>query len=133
MTFIGAACLLALWLLGSSSRPAGASISGIGQSARCADRTDLVGTCFRVHGRLSFYNGNPSFRVWPVGTTRLLGLEPDERPTVPDNVAGFLDRVVRGDVNLFGDFRVCPLTPERLGEMRRVCMDSASNLVARKR
>jgi hypothetical protein len=26
-----------------------------------------------VHGRLMYYNGTPSFRVWVVGTNRLLG------------------------------------------------------------
>jgi hypothetical protein len=33
-----------------------------------------VAKCFVVHGRLSFYNGAPSARIWKIGTKRILGV-----------------------------------------------------------
>jgi hypothetical protein len=32
------------------------------------------GECFWVRGRLSAANGNPTFRIWPIGTHRMLGV-----------------------------------------------------------
>jgi hypothetical protein len=30
--------------------------------------------CYRTHGRLSVYNGSPSFRIWQIGTRHVLGV-----------------------------------------------------------
>ena len=95
----------------------------------CKADPRVVGECFRVHGRLSFYNGNPSFRIWWVGTPRILGVNDDEDPIAPDKIAGHLST----DKDIFGDFVVCPLTVERAGWMRRVCVESAEHLVVRAR
>src|SRR5689334_2514264 len=54
---------LALWLFAAAS-PAPA----------CKANPDLAGKCFVVHGRLRAYNGNPTYRIWPAGTRRLLGV-----------------------------------------------------------
>jgi len=40
----------------------------------CKDHPMLSGPCFKVRGRMSFFNGNPSARIWPVGTKRMLGI-----------------------------------------------------------
>jgi hypothetical protein len=74
---IGAVALIAAWVprtatSGSADRP----VDSVDQISHCSDRRDLVGACFTVRGRLSVYNGNPSVRIWPIGTTRLLGLDP---------------------------------------------------------
>lgn len=34
---------------------------------------------------------------------------------------------------VFADYEVCPLTPDRPGEMRHVCLAAATNLMIRKR
>ena len=31
-------------------------------------------TCYWTHGRLNFYNGAPSYRIWKIGTKRILGV-----------------------------------------------------------
>ncbi len=33
---------------------------------------------------------------------------------------------------VYGDFEVCPFTPEREGEMRFVCIESATHLVVKR-
>ena len=99
----------------------------------CGARSDLVGSCYRVRGRVLFYNGTPSFRMWPVGTHRLLGLQPDEQPMVPDNVQRLLPSVVDGKGALFGNFLVCPVTREEAGRMQRICVESATDLILRPR
>ena len=102
----------------------------------CRTRSDLVGRCFVVHGRLSVYNGTPSIRLWPIGTKRLLGvLDPKDisaepgRNTIPPAVESKLDF----DKDVFGDFVVCPLTRSRPGRMQTVCIESGKNLAVRKR
>ena len=41
---------------------------------RCKGNPALVGQCFTIHGRLRAYNGNPTFRIWPIGTRRIVGV-----------------------------------------------------------
>lgn len=93
----------------------------------CRSDPRLVGECFRIHGRLRAYNGNPTFRIWRIGTTRILGVADDEHPHVPPNLASHLSF----DREIFGDYLVCPFTPERPGWMRMVCVESAERLVVR--
>ena len=102
----------------------------------CRNRSDVVGKCFTVHGRLSVYNGTPSIRLWPIGTKRLLGvLDPTDisavpgRNTIPTAVASKLDF----DKEVFGDFLVCPLTHSRPGRMQTICIESGKNLFVRSR
>jgi len=44
----------------------------------CSDENKIIGECSEVHGRISFSNGNPSVRIWVVGTKRMLGIEESE-------------------------------------------------------
>jgi hypothetical protein len=78
-----------------------------------------------VHGSMRAYNGNPTFRIWRIGTNRPLGVtgvHPGEEPILPEGLAcGF------GDV--FADFEVCPFTKERPGVVRRVCIEAAKNVI----
>jgi len=93
----------------------------------CKGRSEIVAACFTVHGRLSAYNGAPTFRIWRIGTRRILGVAGGEDPVMPPSLraqAGF-------DADLFGDYEVCPFTPERPGRMQMVCIESASRLVRR--
>jgi len=46
----------------------------------------VVSACFAVHGRLLLYNGSPAFRIWRIGTKRMLGVLASDRsdPEVSD-------------------------------------------------
>ena len=110
----------------------GASRSNDAQS--CRARSDLVGRCFSVHGRLSVHNGTPSIRLWPTGSKRLLGvIDPTDishepGPSVlPLDIKSKLD----WDKDVFGDFEVCPLTKARLGRMQTICIESGRNLIVK--
>ena len=96
----------------------------------CATRPDLSGRCFVVHGRLSAYNGAPTFRLWPVGTKRLIGIVPDEDarklPASIRDEAGFAN-------DIFGRFTVCPFTPARRGVMQFGCIQDVRDARIRTR
>ncbi len=83
----------------------------------------------RVHGRLSVYNGNPSCRIWIVGTKRILGIrEFEEEWQIPAE----LHRILAEDINnrlIYADFVVQPLTGRKDGVMQIVRFESAENIV----
>jgi hypothetical protein len=99
----------------------------------CATSPKRVGACFTVHGRLALWNGAPAFRIWPVGTKRMLGVngaddDPDAAIPIPDAVA----KLRATDMTqVYGDYRVCPFSRGRPGHMQFVCIDGATNLTAR--
>src|SRR5512143_1911904 len=92
----------------------------------CRSDPRVIGPCFPVHGRLHYFNGNPSLRMWRVGSSRYLGIHDDEDPLVPGNLAGCLRGFER---TVYGDFVFCPFTRERRGWMQMGCIESARNLV----
>jgi hypothetical protein len=104
-----------------------------GGPGACAASPKLVDACFTVHGRLSLWNGAPAFRIWPIGTKRMLGVngadnDPDAASPIPDAVA----RLRATDMTqVYGDYRVCPFSVSKPGHMQFVCIDRASNLSAR--
>jgi hypothetical protein len=98
-------------------------------------------SCYWTHGRLSIYNGNPDFRLWKIGTRRILGiysgpgfgpfdagLNEEDDLELPAN----LNKNDFSKVSVFGDFEVCPLAPEKEGRMQPACIESAKNLVSKK-
>ena len=109
-----------------------------GESVRkksCKEHPQLSGPCFQLRGRLSIYNGTPSLRLWPVGTTRLLGIS-EGRFAHPD--IDNIPRQVRArlgslDDEVFADFTVCPFASDKPGVMRLICVESATNIVLRQR
>jgi hypothetical protein len=93
----------------------------------CARRSGLSGPCFLLRGRMQPYNGgSPNIRIWPVGTTRLLGVEQDANETV--NIPPGLEHWLEFGTLIFADFTVCPLTEDKPGYMRIVCVESAQNI-----
>src|SRR4051794_9243734 len=91
----------------------------------CKANPDLVGACFVVRGRLRAYNGTPTFRIWPIGSKRLLGVtgaHPGETPIMPADLG------VSFDHDLMAGFEVCPFSRERAGVMQRVCIERATPL-----
>ena len=91
-----------------------------------------AGPCFWVHGRLFAANGNPTFRVWPIGSKRILGVGGGEDPALPAPVSA-LTQPDAFKVDLYGDFRVCPLTRDRPGWMRMVRINAVRRLLAHTR
>ena len=81
------------------------------------------------------YNGNPTFRIWPRGTHRLLGVinwdyETNEEIDLPPAVVEALTPHAF-DKEVWGNFRVCPREPSRNGTMRPVDLVDARVLVTR--
>ena len=92
------------------------------QGGQCTGRKDKVGECFKVRGRLRAYAGYPRCRIWPVGTSHLLGI--GDPNSLPSNVAcgeGF---------EVYADYLVCPLTGAKPSGIQMVCVASAGNLRA---
>ena len=93
----------------------------------CADSAEIVGACFEVRGRLSFWNGTPTARIWPVGTKRVLGIHND---VLPQEIRSLMTTF---DTELWGSFTVCPFTREQAGKMQLVCVESWRNVAVRER
>ena len=89
--------------------------------APCRADPDVIAACFSVRGRLNLYNGNPAARIWPTGTHRILGVD-DDFP-FPAGLDG-LD----WNNEAWGTFEVCPLTGDRPGVMRMVCVESVKRV-----
>jgi hypothetical protein len=111
--------LVALLLAGA---PAGAP--------QCKGNPAVIGQCFTLHGRLRAYNGNPTFRIWPVGTKRIIGVtgaKPGDEPIMPGDLAcGF-------SCDVLADFEVCPFSASKPGVMQRACIETASKKTIRQR
>ncbi len=95
----------------------------------CREHPQLIGKCFRLHGRLSVYNGAPAVRLWRVGTSRMLGVS-EQRFNDPGyrNLPESLEQKLTQDNEIFGDFLVCPFTRSKPGEMQLICIESATKL-----
>src|ERR1700730_203354 len=94
-------------------------------------------TCYWTRGRLAFYNGNPPYRLWKIGTNRVLGIfsgpsiwpPHDQRDQSNPELPATINSVFRPpDNRIFADFEICPLDPERPGWMQDACIESAKNI-----
>jgi hypothetical protein len=125
-----------------------AAVAAEAPGTGCKESADLVGQCFAVHGRLSWHaNGRPYLQ--PAGTSRLLGFPREVAglrrwlpeavdPTAPGSIyqraaPRASDGVSADEVEVTGDFLVCPVSKEKPRTMRMVCMESAANLALRPR
>jgi len=117
------ACLVMAVILAGASAEADSK-------TQCKGNPKVVGACNVVHGRLRFGNGTPALRIWPIGSKRLLGVtagpvaDDADEPIYPEKVK----KLVRGEEDIYGDYEVCPFTPQKRGEMQMVCINSATNL-----
>ena len=95
-------------------------------------------SCYWTHGRLGVYNGNPSFRVGRIGTTKIVGIhsgpgaqrrdpEDGEHPEFPLNIERLVDGMVNGH-RIFAGFEICPFAPEVRREMQFGCIESARKI-----
>jgi hypothetical protein len=97
-------------------------------------------SCYWTRGRLNYYNGTPAFRLWKIGTHRLLGIYSgpsvdrygldNESPEFPANVD--IDPFHLFDHRIYAGFEVCPLEQERPGAMQAACIESAKNIFVEK-
>jgi hypothetical protein len=98
---------------------------------KCKGNPRVVDACYSVHGRLTRGADTVILRLWPVGTKRILGVtggpELDDAPIWPQNL-----KFEHGYEDIYADFEVCPFTPERKGEMKLVCIESASHVVVKR-
>jgi hypothetical protein len=121
--------------------PQGARLVSGGRKIPCKV-PENASMCYWTRGRLQYYNGTPSYRLWKIGTTRLLGIysgptvwtgdhliRDNENPEYPTNVASVF--APPGN-RIFADFEVCPLEPERAGFMQAACIESAKNIFVEK-
>lgn len=103
-------------------------------------------TCYWTRGRLSLAEGSPPWRMWKVGTQRMLAIHSGPSTWPPHDQSGSLDpsfpanleSAYHTDVKdpylnrVVADFEICPLEPERKGEMQHVCIESAKNIFVQK-
>lgn len=96
-------------------------------------------SCYWARGRLQLSNGTPAYRLWKVGTVRLLGIYSgsgsekinpldNENPELPAELRNYEPLRER----VYADFEVCPLEPEKKGKMQAACIESARNVVFEK-
>jgi hypothetical protein len=105
------------------------------QSNSCATSPKLVAQCFIVHGRLTMANGNPSFRIWQIGTKHVLGVYSGQAADINDleEFPPKIHALIPKDpwqMEIYGDYTVCPFEKARSGWMQDVCIADAAHLVA---
>jgi len=104
-----------------------------GEQPKCKGNPKVMAAGFTVHGRATFGDGTPALRIWPVGTKSLLGVtagpsaDDADDPIVPKNFG-----IPNGALAVYGNFEVCPFTPERQGYTRMVCIESASHVIVKR-
>jgi len=88
----------------------------------CRKDPRVIAACYTVHGRLNNWNGNPTRRIWIVGTKRMLGLrDGTELPVALQKPLSDFDHEV------YGEFEFCPFTPQKSGVMQVGCLAAVSN------
>jgi hypothetical protein len=91
-------------------------------TSSCRNDPRVIAACFQVHGRLSNWNGNPTRRIWVIGTKRMLGLrDGTELPAALEKSLSDFDHEV------VGDFEFCPFTPAKSGVMQVGCLAKVSS------
>ena len=154
--FVAAASLLAVVFAGERGAPPGGQTKAGNQTPQSrkipCKIPENASSCYWSHGRLSIYEGGgPAYRIWKIGTHRMLGVfsGPSRYPPVNDDdifnpeLPRELDRAYEADNQrhrketgimwtvppaVFADFEVCPLRPEREAQMQPVCVEGAKNI-----
>ena len=93
-------------------------------ASTCETNYRIVDECYETRGRLQAANGNPSVRIWKVGTKRVLGVINENLENLPTKVK----EEFSFGVFVFADYKVCPLTKEKPGQMQMVCVESMKNI-----
>ena len=95
----------------------------------CGESPLRRGGCFEVRGRLEAGNGNPSWRIRPAGSHRVLGVLDSLRSPASSENGGLPSEVSRAALQsqlpnnaVLARFTVCPLSRDIPGHMRAVCI-----------
>ncbi len=103
-------------------------------SQTCQSDPDLIGSCFTVQGKVSAWNGAPTYRISLAEKHRILGVTQRPLPaSVPEVLPRQLAEKMNSEVEASGDFLVCPFTTEKPGRMQMVCVQSARNVTFKPR
>src|SRR5437867_9334922 len=96
----------------------------------CQGDSNLVDSCFSIRGQLAGYQGYPDWRIWWVGTKRVLGILGGEEPRIPGEVREILEASTFDfdKSAVYADFLVCPFTKQKPDSMQIVCVESAKNI-----
>ena len=123
------ATLLALALAFVLGRPSYTQADSIPADRVCSSSDSIfVAQCFTVHARLVPGADNILVRIWPVGTTRILGYADGAlKCSLPPKI----DSLMTAEQVVFADVVVRPVTRSRPGYMRFVCIATATRLVVR--
>jgi hypothetical protein len=84
---------------------------------------------FTIHGRLSCYNGGSTFRIWIVGSKRMLYVAGDTTPALARLNEFFADGDAWFKRDIFADFTVEPLVSDIKGHMRPVRIINIKHVV----
>jgi hypothetical protein len=104
--------------------------------------------CYWTRGRLQVTEGAGAWRMWKVGTKRIVDVyngpskfpprtqEEVQDPEFPSNLEKAyrtevprLERLHRATPEpVYADFEICPLEPEKPGASQAVCIESAKNM-----
>jgi len=162
-TLLSALGALLAAISGGSQAPAAKPKSSRGQAGHSAEASaskrkipcktpENPSLCYWTHGRLSVYNGSPSFRIWQIGTRHILGVfngpshypartnDDIENPELPSELYRAYEadnRRLKRETGImwaipppaFADFEACPLRPEIKGWMQAVCIESTKNII----
>ncbi|MFT4254856.1 MAG: hypothetical protein QM608_20530 [Caulobacter sp.] len=112
------------------------AVTAVSAQAAVFPRSAPPGQCRTVHGRMALANGTFSFRIWAIGTTRILRVVDEEGDNFNDldklpkslrtRLRPYADDPFRPRV--FADFRVCAYTRSRPGVMQSVTLVGAKNI-----
>jgi hypothetical protein len=99
----------------------------------CKADPDLVGACFSVRGRMSAWNGSPTWRISLSGTKHVLGVTASKLPNSVEDVLPASIGKVDWNIETFASFEVCPFTAQKAGAMQMVCVEAASDVTHKPR
>jgi len=125
MVRIAASVIALVLLTGMSAAESGQS--GPSNAWQCLVPT--TAPCFTRRGRLSGQNGI-AHMIWLVGTNRIVGVHATQ---IPAMLGKYLAMTSPDHSDVYGDFEICPLEPDRPGHMRLACVAGATRLVVQDR
>ena len=105
------------------------SLSQAEELKSCKAHPLVSGACFEFRGRLAFYNGTPSMRIWPIGTNRLLGISESKYflqgyASIPSTL---VNKLKWGNA-IYANFIACPFAKQTPDTMQLICVESATNV-----
>lgn len=87
---------------------------------------------FTIHGRLRCYDGGCTLRIWIVGSKRMLYVTGENTPAIDRVNKYFTDTDSWFAHDIFADFTVEPLAPDKKGHMRPVRIIAIKRVVIAK-